>query len=107
MPFSILEQEEKAGESMKNEGQEKRQQPFERADKKEHEYEREYEAEHHRNAETERRQNARHKHIGFSGLEKRIYLEYRRKGYSHKTAMDYAKKTAGKVYWQRRKLVMV
>ena len=53
------------------------------------------------------KQEKHHEHIGFSGLEKKVYDEYRRKGYSKEIARKYAKETAGKVYWERRKKVTV
>jgi hypothetical protein len=43
------------------------------------------------------------KKIGFAGLERKVYKEYRRKGYSAKTAKAWAVKTAGKVAARRKR----
>lgn len=37
------------------------------------------------------------KKLGFRGLEKKVYKEYRKKGKSRKTAARWAAETAGKV----------
>ena len=43
------------------------------------------------------------KKIGFNTLANRVAREYRKKGYSAKTARKYGQETAGKVYWARKK----
>ena len=43
------------------------------------------------------------KHSKFSVLQGTITREYERKGYSPKTARDFARRTAAKVYWAQRK----
>ena len=50
--------------------------------------------------ETERREDRKHRHVGFTALERKVYDEYRRRGYSNKKAKEYALRTAGKVYWE-------
>ena len=37
----------------------------------------------------------------FTELETKVYHEYRAKGYSHAKAMEFAKGTAGKVFWEK------
>ena len=84
----------------RSEGQKRREERFEKHDRSVHRREREHEAKHHRSLATEGRQDARHKHIGFTALERKVYDEYRRRGYSNKKAKQYALRTAGKVYWE-------
>ena len=84
----------------RSESQKKRQRKFERHDRMIHRLERKHEEKHHRSLATERRQDRRHEHIGFNSLEKKVYDEYRRRGYSKDKARNYALKTAGKVYWE-------
>ena len=54
-----------------------------------------------RSPATERRYDEKHKHIGFNALEERVYREYLAKGYSKKTAREWARATAGKVWHQQ------
>ncbi len=84
----------------RSEGQKKREEKFEKKDRAWHRKEREYEERHHRSVASERRQLKRHEHIGFSALERKVYDEYRRRGYPKAKAKEYALRTAGKVYWE-------
>ena len=41
------------------------------------------------------------KGVHFQDVEEKIYREYRKKGYSDKKAREIARKTAGKIFWQK------
>ncbi|MEM3859506.1 MAG: hypothetical protein QW478_08890 [Candidatus Micrarchaeaceae archaeon] len=43
------------------------------------------------------------KHIGFNRLANKVAREYRKKGYSAKTARKYGQETAGKIYWYKKR----
>ena len=43
------------------------------------------------------------RHSKFSVLQGTITRAYERKGYSPKTARDFARRTAAKVYWAKRR----
>ncbi len=47
------------------------------------------------------RMNKREEGRRFEDLEEKVYKEYLKKGYSEHVAREWAKATAGKVFWEK------